>query len=139
MSLLLTRLDEARSNALAAHYGATLDYDPASRTAFTGPPHPIVGRIVVVTAGASDVPVARKAVRTLRFEGFEADEILDVGAAGLWRLLRRLENLTRFRVVIVAAGMDAAVPSVIGCLVPSLIIAVLTSVGYGSRRVATHC
>jgi NCAIR mutase (PurE)-related protein len=84
-----------------------------------------------VTAGTSDVPVAREAVRTLRFEGFAAEEIVDVGVAGLWRLLRRVEDLQRFPVVIVAAGMDAALPSVVGGLVGGLVIAVPTSVGYG--------
>ena len=132
-SLLLTRLDEPRHEALPATHRDALDYDPVSRTAFFGTPHPIVGdkRIVVVTAGTSDLPVAREVMRTLRFEGFDAEEIIDVGVAGLWRLLRRIDEIARFPVVIVAAGMDAALPSVIGGLVPGLIIAVPTSVGYG--------
>ncbi|MBW4024355.1 MAG: nickel pincer cofactor biosynthesis protein LarB [Proteobacteria bacterium] len=133
LGLLLTRLDEARLAGLPPHQQEALDYDPVSRTAICGQPHPIRGetRIAVVTAGTSDVPVAREAVRTLLFEGFAAEEIVDVGVAGLWRLLRRAEELQRFPVVIVAAGMDAALPSVIGGLVGGLVIAVPTSVGYG--------
>lgn len=133
MSLLLTRLEEERFLALPAHQRTELDYDAPSRTAIWGSPYPLSGeaRVVVVTAGTSDVPVAHEAVRTLRFEGFAAEEIVDVGVAGLWRLMRRVEALRQFPVVIVAAGMDAALPSVIGGLVPGLVIAVPTSVGYG--------
>jgi len=132
-SLLLTRLDETRFAALAERHRAGLDYDAVSRTAFAGPPRPLAGatRVAVVTAGTSDIPVAREAVRTLRFEGLAADEIADVGVAGLWRLLARVEELRSRAVVIVAAGMDAALPSVLGGLVPGLVIAVPTSVGYG--------
>jgi NCAIR mutase (PurE)-related protein len=132
-ALLLTRLDEARFAALSQRQRAGLDYDAVSRTAFAGPPRALSGatRVAVVTAGTSDIPVAREAVRTLRFEGFAADEIADVGVAGLWRLLARVEELRSRAVVIVAAGMDAALPSVLGGLVPGLVIAVPTSVGYG--------
>jgi NCAIR mutase (PurE)-related protein len=133
LSLLLTRLDEARFAELPPHQRDALDYDPLSRTAIWGPPHPLgeKTRIAIVTAGTSDVPVAREAARTLRFEGFGSEEIVDVGVAGLWRLLRRVDELQSFPVVIVAAGMDAALPSVVGGLVGGLIIAVPTSVGYG--------
>jgi NCAIR mutase (PurE)-related protein len=133
LSLLLTRLDEGRLAALPPHQREALDYDPLSRTAIWGPPHPpgLETQVAIVTAGTSDIPVAREAARTLRFEGFGSEEINDVGVAGLWRLLRRVEALQRFPVVIVAAGMDAALPSVVGGLVGGLVIAVPTSVGYG--------
>jgi NCAIR mutase (PurE)-related protein len=75
--------------------------------------------------------VAREAIRTLAFAGCDAQLIADVGVAGLWRLMRRVEDLREMRVVIVAAGMDAALPSVVGGLIGSVIIAVPTSVGYG--------
>ncbi len=131
--MLLTRLDPDRFAALPDHHRSALDYDPVSQTAFSGDPQPIQGpaQIAVVTAGTSDVPVALEAVRTLRFQGREAELIADVGVAGLWRLLRRVDDLRARRVVIVAAGMDAALPSVIGGLVPGVVIAVPTSVGYG--------
>ena len=130
---LLTRLSEASLASLPTHHIATLDYDPVSRTAYAGRPRRRSGpaRITIVAAGTSDVPVAREAVRTLHFEGYEAAEIVDVGVAGLWRLMRRLDELRGMSVVIVCAGMDAALPSVIGGLVPGLVIAVPTSIGYG--------
>ena len=133
LSLLLTRLDEARFAALPPNQREALDYDALSGTAIWGQPHTLepTTRVAIVTAGTSDVPVAREAARTLRFEGFGSEEIVDVGVAGLWRLLRRVEELQSFPVVIVAAGMDAALPSVIGGLVAGLVIAVPTSVGYG--------
>ena len=132
-SLLLTRLSETAYAALPQASKASLDYDPVSRTAFAGEPEKVSApaRVAVVTAGTSDVPVGREAVRTLRFEGFAAEEVVDVGVAGIWRLMRRAEDLRRHAVVIVAAGMDAALPSVVGGLVPGLVLAVPTSVGYG--------
>ena len=135
--MLLTRLDAARFGALPAAHRAGLDYDPVSATAFSGDPAPLRSispegvPVAVVTAGTSDVPVAQEAVRTLRFSGWAAPMVADVGVAGLWRLMRRLDELRAMRVLIVAAGMDAALPSVIGGLVPGVIIAVPTSVGYG--------
>ena len=77
------------------------------------------------------MPVAREAVRTLAFRGEAAALIADVGVAGLWRLTRRLEEIRATPVIIVAAGMDAALPSVLAGLVPGVVIAVPTSVGYG--------
>ncbi len=132
-SLLLTRLDASAHDALPSAHRAALDYDPVSRTGFFGAPLPLIGptRLAVVAAGTSDVPVAREAMRTLRFDGVAAEEIVDVGVAGVWRLLERAEALRECDVVIVVAGMDAALPSVIGGLVGGLVIAVPTSVGYG--------
>jgi pyridinium-3,5-biscarboxylic acid mononucleotide synthase len=132
-SLLLTRLDEARFAALPTALKVQLDYDAQSATAVLGEPAPArPGKpVAVVTAGTSDVPVAREALRTLHFNGIVAEMINDVGVAGLWRLLARVEALRAAPVVIVAAGMDAALPSVVAGLVPGCVIAVPTSVGYG--------
>ena len=132
-TLLLTRLDEARHAALSATLREVLDYDPVSRTAVLGErPSPAgEGRVLVVTAGTSDVPVAREASRTLTYNGIAAREVLDVGAAGLWRVLERVELLRRAEVVIVVAGMDGALPSVVAGLVPGPVIAVPCSAGYG--------
>ena len=131
--LLLTRLDEERFGQLPRRHQARMDFDPASRTAFFGEIVPLLPRrrVAVLTAGTSDVPVAREATRTLRYAGHAAEEIFDVGVAGLWRLLRRIEEIRTMSVVIVAAGMDAALPSVVAGLVPGMVIAVPTSVGYG--------
>jgi NCAIR mutase (PurE)-related protein len=132
-SLLLTRLSEAGFAALPAALRQQLDYEPLSRTAWSGAPGAVGGavQVAVVTAGTSDLPVAREAARTLRFYGQASSEIADVGVAGLWRLMRRLDDVRRHRVVIVAAGMDAALPSVVGGLVAGVVIGVPTSVGYG--------
>jgi NCAIR mutase (PurE)-related protein len=133
MKLLLTRLDAARLAELPAPWRERLDHDPLSATAIFGAPPPLSGppRIAVVTAGTSDLSVAAEAVRTLRFHGEDALLVADVGVAGLWRLLARIEELRAMPVVIVAAGMDAALPSVVAGLVGGAVIGVPTSVGYG--------
>jgi NCAIR mutase (PurE)-related protein len=77
------------------------------------------------------VPVSREAARTLAYYGVPCVEITDVGVAGLWRLMERIDELRRMQVVIAVAGMDAALPTVIGGLVASVVIGVPTSVGYG--------
>ncbi len=130
-ALLLTRLDPHNYAHLTTR--GRLDYDPLSRTAFLGKPLPPLeeSAIAIITAGTSDLPVAREAFRTLHFNGQTPLMISDVGVAGLWRLLQRIEEIRRFPVVIVVAGMDAALPTVIGGLVPGCVIAVPTSVGYG--------
>ncbi|MGF1528243.1 MAG: nickel pincer cofactor biosynthesis protein LarB [Candidatus Competibacterales bacterium] len=134
-ALLLTRLAPQQVTELAPPVRDALDYDPVSRTAHLGqPPPPGPARVAVVSAGTSDVPVAKEAVRTLLFNGHSCDEHYDVGVAGLWRLLERLDAIKGFEVVIAVAGMDAALPSVLGGLLASPIIAVPTSTGYG----ATH-
>ena len=136
--LLLTRLAPADHAALPAERTAGLDYDPVSRTAILGsvdlPAGGAAGgepRAGVVTAGSSDIPVAREAARTLLYDGHPCREIHDVGVAGLWRLLDRLDEIRSFDVVIAVAGMEAALASVLGGLVPGAIIAVPTSTGYG--------
>lgn len=132
-ALLLTRLDAEKFAALPATLRARLDHDPLSATAVFGEPAKLSGpaRVAVVTAGTSDLPSAAEAMRTLRFHGEDALRVADVGVAGLWRLLARVEDLRAMRVVIVAAGMDAALPSVVAGLVPGMVIGLPTSVGYG--------
>jgi NCAIR mutase (PurE)-related protein len=87
-----------------------------------------------VTAGTSDLPVAREAFRTLGFYGVGAREIADVGVAGLWRILQHEQELKRYPVVIVVAGMEGALFSVVAGLVGGVVIAVPTSTGYGVAR-----
>jgi pyridinium-3,5-biscarboxylic acid mononucleotide synthase len=133
LALLLTRLQPDQFGGLPAHFRDRLDYESTSRTAYFGTAAEIRGpaRVAVVTAGTSDTAVAREALRTLAFHGYGAVEISDVGVAGLWRLQQRVDEIAAIPVVIAVAGMDAALPTVLGGLVPSLIIAVPTSVGYG--------
>jgi NCAIR mutase (PurE)-related protein len=90
------------------------------------------GIVAVVSAGTSDIPVAEEAVVTAEIMGNEVEHFYDVGVAGIHRLLANREALTRARVVIVCAGMEGALPSVVGGLVGVPVIAVPTSVGYGA-------
>ncbi len=90
------------------------------------------GTIIVVSAGTGDIPVAEEAVVTAQTMGNEVQHLYDVGVAGIHRLLARREALTQARVVIVCAGMEGALPSVVGGLVGVPVVAVPTSVGYGA-------
>ncbi|HEY1677011.1 MAG TPA: nickel pincer cofactor biosynthesis protein LarB [Candidatus Sulfotelmatobacter sp.] len=90
------------------------------------------GVIAVVSAGTSDIPVAEEAVVTAEMMGNEVSHFYDVGVAGIHRLLANREALTKARVVIVCAGMEGALPSVVGGLVGAPVIAVPTSIGYGA-------
>jgi NCAIR mutase (PurE)-related protein len=131
-SMLFTRLSPSQFAQLAQSHADLLDYDEVSRTAFYLPKDKAAkAPLAVVTGGSSDLPIARESVRTLRFYGHEALEIHDVGVAGLWRITERLEELRQCKIIICVAGMDAALPTVLGGLVPAVLIAVPTSVGYG--------
>ncbi|PYX55262.1 MAG: nickel pincer cofactor biosynthesis protein LarB [Acidobacteria bacterium] len=90
------------------------------------------GTIAVVSAGTSDIPVAEEAVVTAEVMGNDVEHLYDVGVAGIHRLLAHRDSLTTARVVIVCAGMEGALPSVVGGLVGVPVIAVPTSVGYGA-------
>lgn len=90
------------------------------------------GPVAVVCAGTSDLPVAEEAAVTAEYLGLEVDRIVDVGVAGLHRVLSQRDTLQRARAVIVCAGMEGALPSVVGGLVAAPVIAVPTSVGYGA-------
>ena len=90
------------------------------------------GRIAVISAGTSDIPVAEEAVVTAEMMGNDVEHVYDVGVAGIHRLLANRETLARARVVIVCAGMEGALPSVVGGLVGVPVVAVPTSVGYGA-------
>ena len=133
--LLLTRLSGEQLDGLAVSVRAALDYDPLSRSAYFGDAlpnaSPRAARVGIVCAGTSDLPAAREAQRTLAWYGEPAAEFHDVGVAGLWRLTARLDEIRRCPVLIVAAGMDAALFSVVGGLVRGAVIGLPTSVGYG--------
>ena len=90
------------------------------------------GKLAVVCAGTSDIPVAEEAQITAEVMGNEVDSIYDIGVAGIHRLLANSERLSQARVVVVAAGMEGALPSVVGGMVSAPVIAVPTSVGYGA-------
>ena len=96
------------------------------------PPAPTGGLVAVLAAGTSDLPVAREAHLTARYLGRDAELVVDVGVAGLHRVLGRLDLLRRAGVVVVAAGMDGALPSVVAGLVGVPVVGLPTSVGYGA-------
>lgn len=91
------------------------------------------GKIVVVTGGTSDIPVADEAYHTAKFLGNDVESVYDVGVAGIHRLLNKMDIIRDARVLIVVAGMEGALPSVVGGLVDVPVIAVPTSVGYGAN------
>jgi pyridinium-3,5-biscarboxylic acid mononucleotide synthase len=93
---------------------------------------PLRGRVAVLCAGTSDIPVAEEAAVTASFHGATIDRVYDVGVAGLHRLLDKAEGIRKASVVIVVAGMEGALPSVVGGLVDTPVIAVPTSIGYGA-------
>jgi len=133
-NLLVTRLDEAKAAVVTAELsGAT--YDPLGRTLVLRQRPPEArgrGPIAIVCAGTSDLPVAEEAATTAELMGNEVLRLNDVGVAGLHRLLGRREELDRATVLVVVAGMEGALPSVVGGLVARPVIAVPTSVGYGA-------
>ena len=118
---VLARFPEAEHDTLARVVLLHRDRTPRGR-----------GPVVVVTAGTADMPVAREAVLTARVMGNEVDEIFDVGVAGLHRLMDVLPQINRAAVLIVVAGMEGALASVVGGLASCPVIAVPTSVGYGA-------
>ncbi len=133
-SVLVTRLD-APKGAEVCRSVPQLRYDELSRTASFSASEPKVRNetpALVVTAGTSDVPVAAEALETLRMCGVRAEGVFDAGVAGLHRIVAQLPSLTRAPAVIVCAGMEGALASVVGGLVAAPVIAVPTSVGYGA-------
>lgn len=139
----LQRLNAAHGHALAtgvlpAIAEAVQDslnqgsYDAASKLYRIGQMPLRAGRPVVVSAGTSDQPVAEEAAQTLEYLGYHTVRVCDVGVAGLHRLTARLEDLRNSSVIIVVAGMEGALASVVGGLVSQPVVAVPTSVGYGS-------
>lgn len=131
--LLLTRLSSLQLEGLDAGHRQDLDYDEISRTAYFSftPSAPQPPQVALVAAGSSDAFVFREVSRTLGYHGVATAQFLDVGVAGLWRLLNRIEDIRRFQVIVAVAGMDAALPTVLGGLVSGVVIAVPTSTGYG--------
>src|SRR5580704_11862339 len=132
-NVLITRADAECARALTEKF-ETAEYFPLSgvvrfwhNRATRGK-----GKIVVVSAGTSDIPVGEEAQITAETMGNEVDVIYDIGVAGIHRLMHNRERLTEARVVVVCAGMEGALPSVVGGLVSCPVIAVPTSIGYGA-------
>jgi NCAIR mutase (PurE)-related protein len=132
-NVLITRLDAEKAEQVTARVPG-LAYSPLARVA-TFEHEPIAARdekpVAVVTAGTSDLPVAEEAAETLRMSGTPFERVFDVGVAGIHRIVGELPALRDAPAVIVVAGMEGALPSVVGGLTAAPIVAVPTSVGYG--------
>ena len=131
-SVLLTRLSKEGSSMLKEK--VDLFYDELSKIGIAGerPKNRDVGNIVIATGGTTDIPVAEEAALTAEYYGSKVTRLYDVGVAGIHRLLENAKLLMSANVVIAAAGMEGALASVIGGLVDCPVIALPTSVGYGS-------
>jgi NCAIR mutase (PurE)-related protein len=133
-NILITRLDERKAGAIEKVFPKSRYYPRAKVLTYLT--HPIKsegkGTILVITAGTTDIPVAEEAFITAQFMGNRVETLYDVGVAGIHRLLSERERLVAARVLIVVAGMEGALPSVVGGLVDRPVIAVPTSVGYGT-------
>lgn len=132
--LIVTRTDENAFNAVQKTV-PDAQFDATARIIFRRPDNNVTGHgiIAIAAAGTSDIPVAEEARFTAESLGNRVDTLYDVGIAGLHRLLDSRERLDEARVIIAVAGMEGALPSVIGGLVTAPVIAVPTSVGYGTN------
>jgi NCAIR mutase (PurE)-related protein len=130
---LATRVSPEQAESLARHFPHG-QQDRVGRTFWlpANAPAPPAGRVVVITAGTSDLPVAREAVVTAQALGCEVTLLADVGVAGIHRLLRHRGQFSGADAIVVVAGMDGALPSVVGGLVDCPVVAVPTSIGYGA-------
>ncbi len=130
---LFTRAGPEHAAAVLDELPGAFHDDQARLVAWpSSPPAPTGGLIVIVAAGTSDLPAAREAQFTASYLGRPTELVVDVGVAGLHRILGKLELLRSAKVLIVVAGMDGALPSVVGGLVRAPVIALPTSVGYGA-------
>ena len=130
-SLLITKLEKSKYESLELKH--LIDYDQTSLTGFFNyrKKKLIQNEISIVAAGTSDLNIATEAKRTLEFFGYKAEEIYDVGVAGLWRIMKKLDLIKTTKLSIVVAGMDGALPTVLTGLISNPVIAVPTSTGYG--------
>ncbi|TMQ55710.1 MAG: nickel pincer cofactor biosynthesis protein LarB [Candidatus Eisenbacteria bacterium] len=131
--VLATRVSEAGSQALLRAFPEARRYERSGIVVLRKRAPKPRGRVLVVCAGTSDLPVAEEAAVTAETLGSRVEQVADVGVAGLHRLLAHREKLRGARVVVVVAGLEGALPSVVGGLVDRPVIAVPTSVGYGAH------
>jgi NCAIR mutase (PurE)-related protein len=132
--VLVTRADELAFRAVKEKIGDAV-YNPEARTIVVNrkQDRTLLPGVAVVTGGTADIPIAEEAAVTAELMGNQVDKVFDVGVAGLHRLLDKLSRLRQARALVVVAGMEGALPSVVGGLVSAPIIAVPTSVGYGAN------
>jgi pyridinium-3,5-biscarboxylic acid mononucleotide synthase len=130
-NILITRADAAVFRAVRK-FNRAAKFHPLSGAIAIRRNREISGKILVVAAGTSDIPVAEEAVVTAEIMGNHVESVYDVGVAGLHRLLHHREKIAAARVIVCVAGMEGALPSVVAGLVSAPVIAVPTSVGYGA-------
>jgi NCAIR mutase (PurE)-related protein len=133
-NILATRIDEGKAARIKDGFPTAVYHGDARCLTIEQKPVEMAGkgRILVVSAGTSDIPVAAEALVTARMMGNEVEHLFDVGVAGIHRLLARRELLLSAAVIIVVAGMEGALPSVVSGMVSKPVIGVPTSVGYGA-------
>jgi NCAIR mutase (PurE)-related protein len=133
-NVLVTRLDTEKARTVSKKFPVAKYHAEARCLTIEQKPVEMLGKgkILVISAGTSDMPVAAEAVLTARMMGNDVEHIYDVGVAGIHRLLAHRERLFSASVLIVVAGMEGALPSVVGGMVSRPVIAVPTSVGYGA-------
>lgn len=133
-NILITRLSAEKAERIRGEYPESVYYRDARILTLLN--HAVEprgrGTILVISAGTSDIPVAEEAAVTARFLGNEVETVYDVGVCGLHRVLQHMDRLAKATVLVVVAGMEGALPSVVGGLVDKPVIAVPTSVGYGA-------
>ena len=132
-SCLATRVDASQAAAVQKRFHSVVFNKTARTLRISSKDSECCGRVAVVSAGTSDLPVAEEAVETVRWMNCEVDLIVDVGVAGPQRLLGRVEQLRRADAIVVVAGMEGALPSVVAGHVSTPVFAVPTSVGYGAN------
>ncbi|MEO6596140.1 MAG: nickel pincer cofactor biosynthesis protein LarB [Planctomycetota bacterium] len=130
--LLMTRVEQAHADAVLARLPGARHHVRARCVTVQPPDLPQRGLVAVVSAGTADLPVAEEAAVTLHIAGNRVEPFTDIGVAGLHRLLARIDAIRAANAIVVCAGMDGALPSVIGGLVDKPVIAVPTSIGYGA-------
>jgi pyridinium-3,5-biscarboxylic acid mononucleotide synthase len=132
--ILVTRVSQEKADVILKKFPQAVYNNRARLLILDSSPVKVSGRgaIVVISAGTSDIPVAEEAAITARFMGNDVTTIYDVGVSGIHRVLAHREEIARASVIIVVAGMEGALPSVVGGLVDKPVIAVPTSIGYGA-------
>ena len=132
---LVTRVDEAKAKAVLERCNTQLvRFEARARCLTSGTPPPLrpeLGSVTVLSGGTSDLPIAAEAQLALYWHGIDADLLLDVGVAGLHRLMDQLPQLQQSSIMIACAGMEGALPTVLAGLLPQPVIGVPVSVGYG--------
>jgi NCAIR mutase (PurE)-related protein len=135
-NVLVTRIDDAKASALLREMPAVRHNAIGRTCTLEQSPTPLLSerKVALVSAGTSDMPVAEECAETMRMLGIEHDRIFDVGVAGIHRLLHKQAMLEEAAIIIVIAGMEGALASVVGGLVSVPVIAVPTSIGYGAAQ-----